>query len=91
MKKITTSSGFECEFDEDTADDYELLESIETMTKGGLEAALAIPRFVSAVAGPENYARLKEHCRGENGRVSTQKITAEVQEMMALVSDDKKK
>lgn len=91
MERITTVSGFECEISEDVADDYELIEAASDMNTGGTAATMAIPKFVKAVVGNENYKRLKDHCRGENGRVSMTRIVEEAKEIMSLLSDSKKK
>lgn len=71
-----TSTGFEYELPENLADDFEYLEAIR---KTGDNPIYTID-VAKILLGDEGYERLKEHCRVD-GRVSTEKIFAEVTEI----------
>lgn len=84
--KGTTKSGFEYEISAEIGDDYEFLELCVDLT----ENVLLMPRVVAKLLGPDQKARLMEHCRTESGRVSTERVMAETFEMIESARDVKK-
>lgn len=77
MVKIKTSSGFECELDEAFRDDFELLENLVRLDKGDPSG---LTEIIDGIFGDEKEA-LYEHCRKENGRVSTVAVMQEVKDV----------
>lgn len=80
--KITTKTGFTCEIDEDIRDDAELFEALIAMEKGEHSAYTDASQ---RLLGKTNKARLYEHCRGDNGRVSLVRVMEEIREIIAEV------
>lgn len=85
--KITTKSGFQCVIDEGVRDDAELFEALIAMENGEhsayTEASLRL-------LGKTYKAKLYEHCRGENGRVSLVRVMEEIREIIHEVDALKK-
>jgi len=77
--KGKTDSGFEFELDESTFDDWELLESLREVDKGSKWAFSDV--LESLFPDKADRDRLKEHCRGKNGRVSSNKMIHEILEI----------
>lgn len=73
--KGTTASGFNFEISEEIRDDMELLEQLIAIDKGDLTEA---PALVKSLLGEKQKKALYEHCRGENGRVSSKQVFAEI-------------
>ena len=73
-----TKSGFEFELDDEVLDDYELLEVLHKLDSG--EYGL-VTEMVGKLLGEEQKDLLKEHVRGEDGKVSTQRMMVEVAEI----------
>lgn len=78
MARITTSSGFTADIDESFRDDWEFIEALGGLTEG---KPGAIVKLADVVLGDCKDA-LKEHCRGENGRVSADKMQDELFEII---------
>ncbi|WP_276907161.1 hypothetical protein [Faecalibaculum rodentium] len=76
MKK--TQSGFEYTLDRDYSKDWEMMEMLMDVESNPLKL---IP-IVKQVLGPEQYPRLKEHCR-KDGVVDAEMITEELMEIIA--------
>lgn len=76
MKK--TESGFEYSLSDTVKDDFELVEVIQEFTEGN---KLVAPTLIKRLLGPEQYDRLKEHCR-RDGIVSTAQMLNEATEIL---------
>lgn len=79
--KGKTTSGFEFELQQEALDDYELLEALYKIDKGELGV---IPEVAKRLLGEEQNNRLKNHLRGENGRVSSAKFIAEIMDIFKV-------
>lgn len=84
MKK--TSSGFEFELDPAIANDMELLEDLAGWDDGNL---VCVPRAIERLLGKQQKDALYNHLRGENGRVPTDKVMAEVIEIFNSTKETK--
>lgn len=73
-----TRSGFEFELDDEVLDDYELLEILHKLDSG--EYGL-VTEMVGKLLGEEQKDLLKEHVRGEDGKVSAKRMMDEVAEI----------
>ena len=73
-----TSTGFEFSLEDEALDDYELLETLQEIDEGDYGKTT---KMVTMLLGPQQRDALKEHVRGENGRVSSQKLLSEVMEI----------
>lgn len=73
-----TKSGFEFELDDEVLDDYELLEVLHKLDSG--EYGL-VTEMVGKLLGEEQKDLLKEHVRGEDGKVSAKRMMDEVAEI----------
>lgn len=71
-----TKSGFSYTLPEGLADDFEYLELIQKAQQNPL-TVIEVARYL---LGEEGYSRLKEHCRVD-GKVSTEKVIAEITEI----------
>ena len=74
----TTSDGFVYKLDESALQDWETLELLDEMQ----DEPQKIVRFVKRVLGLEQYNRLKEHCRKENGVVDVVQMQREIADIM---------
>lgn len=74
----TTSDGFVYKLDESALQDWETLELLDEMQ----DEPQKIVRFVKRVLGVEQYNRLKEHCRKENGVVDVVQMQREIADIM---------
>lgn len=86
-EKIITSSGFECEIDEDALDDYELLDALTKVDKGQNDR---ITDAVDLLLGDEIKQRLIDHVRKENGRASVEAVVKEFGEILTGLESAKK-
>lgn len=80
-----TKTGFEYTLPKNLADDFEYLE----LVKEAQDSPLAIIDVAKHLLGKEGYERLKEHCKVD-GRVSTEKVVAEITEISNDDSELKK-
>ena len=87
--KIKTSTGFECELDQDAMDDIELLESMSVMSRGDTAAAIETPHFIQLVLGEERKKQLYDHCRNGRGKAPIGRVTDEVKEIIEALSSKK--
>ncbi|WP_281738480.1 hypothetical protein [Enterococcus dispar] len=78
MIKGVTESGFKYKLSEERLDNYELLESFAEME----ESPLAMPRVLNLLLGKEQTGKLKEHVRTKDGFVPSDKLGAELQDIM---------
>ncbi len=78
MAKIkgTTESGFEFEIDKEAlTDDWELLEAIEEVCRGSNTGFVHI---LNRLFDRPQAEQLKEHCRNESGRISIERMSEEL-------------
>ena len=75
----TTKNGFSYEIPDTVGDDYEVLEAIAELKKG--RDILSVPTLIDRVLGPEQKKALLDHCRLDDGRVSTEMIMNEFFDM----------
>ena len=85
---MKTETGFEYELAEGMADDAELFDDLLELDEGNIKPA---KRIAIGVIGKEGQKRLYEHCRGENGRVSFQKVYSELLYIISHVNDGAEK
>lgn len=92
MKNIKTTSGFECEIDENVLDDMELLDAImelEDEEGKGNNAILSYRKIMGKLLSPELKDSLYDHLRDESGRVPTADFKAELSEIFAQIGKKK--
>ena len=73
-----TSTGFEFSLQDEVLDDYELLETLQDIDGGDYGKTT---KMVTMLLGQAQKDALKDHVSSENGRVSAQKMIAEVMEI----------
>ena len=78
MVKGKTNSGFEFTLEDETLDDYELLEVLQEIDAGAYEKTTGM---VKMLLGEEQKNALKDHISDEHGRVSTTRLMEEVMEI----------
>ena len=81
-----TTSGFEYEIDEESLDDYELLEDLSELDDGNSAKTTSV---LNRLLGKEQKDRLKEHLRTESGRVPASKMMIEIGEIFNSVKEGK--
>lgn len=79
-----TESGFEFELEDDVLDDYELLEVLNELNKGGY---LALADLTDKLLGAEQKERLKEHIRKDTKKVSSKKMMDEIMQIFNAVNE----
>ena len=70
-----TNTGFLFSIEEEALDDMEILENLAALSEGHIEV---VPKTIVMILGEEQKEKLYEHCRGENGRVSSKRIIDEL-------------
>ena len=83
---MKTASGFEFDIPKEALDDWELLEDLVDLETNGTKMISVCRRLL----GAEGAARLKDHCRDENGKVAVTRIEGEIAEIFELLKDDGK-
>lgn len=73
-----TSTGFEFKLEDEVLDDYELLEVLCDVDDGNMAA---IRKVLPMLLGEDQATALKEHLRGDTGRVSASKLFDAVAEI----------
>lgn len=86
MIKGKTKSGFEFHIKEEVLDDYEILEDLCAIDEGEVNK---IPKVAIKILGDEQMKRLKDHIRGENGRVSALKMGEAIGEILTGCNEGK--
>ena len=86
MLKGETKSGFKFKIDEAVVDDLELLEDIAKADKD----VSVFPSVLEKILGKDQKAKLYEHLRGKNGRVSIQSAVDEFTEIMNIAGEETK-
>ncbi|MDT2848760.1 hypothetical protein P7H60_06260 [Vagococcus carniphilus] len=85
MIKGVTKSGFLYKFSKERLNNYELLEELGELE----ESPMALSKVVNLLLGKEQAKKLKEHVRGKDGLVSTEKISAEIKEIFENQNETK--
>lgn len=83
-----TKSGFEYELADNIGDDYEVLECVAQIQKDG--DVLAIVTLIDHVLGEKQKDAFKDHCRDENGKVSTERMMTEFFDIFTNQAETKK-
>ncbi len=89
MIGIKLNDGFEIQVDEETLDDYELLEDLARID--GAEENVPMDAIISATTrliGEEQYKALKEHLRSESGRVPASKMLEAIQQVLLELNEN---
>ena len=81
---MKTASGFEFNVPKEALDDWELLEDLVDLETNSAKMISVCRRIL----GIEGTARLKNHCRDENGKVAVTRIESEIAEIFELLKDD---
>lgn len=76
---MITPDGFEFEIDDETLDDWELLECFEGLSDSDPGS---IVRFVKKLLGSLQYARLKNFLKERDGKVRASAMQAEIELIM---------
>ena len=84
---MKTKSGFEFTIDAKSLDNMELIDAIAELETN----QLALPKVLTLLLGKDQKARLYDHVRDESGRVSVEKIGAELADIFSLASAELKK
>lgn len=84
----TTKSGFAYEIPDTVGDNYEVLECVAKLQNEN--DVLALPMLVDLVLGDKQRDAFKEHCRGEDGRISTEYMMREFFDIFAQNAATKK-
>ena len=87
MKEVLLSDGFALQVDEAALDNMELLDAMSDLTEE--ENPLALSRVVRLLLGNEEKTRLYAHVR-ENGRVSTEKVSAAAMQILTSLGQQAK-
>ena len=82
--KGTTSTGFNFVIDEDVKDDMELLEALFAIDEGNVQK---LPTVLTSLLGEEQKKALYDHCRTENGRVSSRRVMLELKDIFDTVGE----
>jgi hypothetical protein len=75
MATVKTATGFEAEIDESFREDWEFFEALESTASGRVTGQVQLAHCLLSDA---DLKRLKDHCREDNGRVSAEKMTEEL-------------
>lgn len=84
---IVTASGFECDIDEETINDAELLDLISELDSD--DKILAFPKICKKLLGEAKKA-LYDHLRTDDGRVPFEALGAEIGEILNGLNSKKK-
>jgi hypothetical protein len=85
---MKTSTGFEFKIVDGVFDDWELFELLADVDSGN---GMKIPAVLKKLLGAEQAAALKEHVRGEDGRVTVEAMNAEITDIIRLTGEGTKK
>ena len=80
-----TKTGFEFKIEDAVLNDYELLELFAEVD----ENPLLVPKLVKTILGEKQKNALIEHVRNENGIVPTDKIAAELEDILTSSAETK--
>lgn len=73
-KKIELWEGYEVEFNEDLADDFDFVTDLATAEKNS-DLAELISMYFALVGGEEVYQKVREHIIQETGRFSSKALS----------------
>lgn len=85
---MKTSTGFEFEIVDGVFDDWELFELLAEIDSGN---GMKIPLVLGKLLGAEQAAALKEHVRGDDGRITVEAMNAEITDIIRLMGEGAKK
>ena len=75
--KVTTSTGFKAEVDPRLEDDFDYADMVSTLYGTGI----GLSECIKHVIGSDGYERLKKHCRGKDGFLSSKRVRKEFEEI----------
>ena len=81
-KKIQLWDGYEVDFNEDLADDFDFVSDLATAEKNS-DLAELITMYFALVGGKEVYQKVREHIIEENGHFSSKALA----KVLAKISD----
>ena len=81
--KGKTSTGFECDIEDERLDDMELVDIMAEID----ENPLLMPKLCKMLLGEEQKKRLYDHLRSEDGRVPIEATTNAIQEIFNSPGD----
>ena len=84
---IKTTSGFECEIDEDTINDMELLEDLLEIDSGN---TALFPRALGKLLPKGEKKKLYDHVRTDSGRVPIDAVGDELADIIKELNTKKK-
>lgn len=87
MTKVTTSSGYSCEVDEDSINDAFFFDDLRRMKTGDLTAMLDL---AARLLGEEGKTGLLMYLKDEKGRVPMQDLEREITEIIQNLKNVKK-
>lgn len=85
MIKGKTESGFEYEISKARLENYELIEALSEIDQN----PLLLPKAVNLLLGNEQAYKLKEHLRDNEGLVSTERLSKEIEEIFQSQKETK--
>lgn len=85
MVKGKTTSGFAFEVDEDVLNDVEFLETLTQVQKGDVGESFTL---IAKILGAEQKKALYDHARNKKGFVPADKISEEIADILAALSED---
>ena len=83
--KVTTSTGFKAEVDPRLEDDFDYADMVSTLYGTGI----GLSECIKHVIGDDVYERLKKHCRGKDGFLSSKRVRKEFEEITNGAKVDK--
>lgn len=86
MINVETKSGFTCSLEPEVLNDWELLEALCEIDNGNSAAIVKIP---ARLLSKDDQKALKEHCRGDNGRIACDRMVLEITEILNAVKQGK--
>ncbi len=82
--KVTTSTGFKAEVDPRLQDDFDYADMVSTLYGTGV----GLSECIKHVIGADGYEKLKKHCRGKDGFLSSKRVRKEFEEIVAGANVD---
>lgn len=79
MKQVKTSSGFEAAVNNEAMDDLAVIDLIDKIEEGDVRAYVDLAHIMLS---DEDYERLTEHIKTEDGRKPISKLVVEVTDLM---------
>lgn len=79
MTKGITKTGFKFTLLDEVLDDMELLELVSEVD----DNPLLLPKLIERLLGRKQKKRLYDHCRDEKGRVSSTRVSNELEEIFS--------